>query len=113
MAIPVPQSSRTSSFGNSEMTLPLYVIVPVRVAVPGRRPIVARERTVLPEPDSPTTPRLSPLSNSMVTSLTARRFPRGVAKVTDIPSIFRSELISLTLSDQVLYERSLRTSYMK
>ena len=43
---------------------------------------MARERTVFPEPDSPTMPSVLPWSSVSDTPCTARRGPRLVAKET-------------------------------
>ena len=61
MAMPVPNSLRTSSRDISESTLPSKVMRPSRVTLlPVSRPIAARDITVFPEPDSPTMPMLVP-----------------------------------------------------
>ena len=61
MAMPVPNSLRTSSRDISESTLPSKVMRPSRVTLlPESRPMAARDITVLPEPDSPTMPILIP-----------------------------------------------------
>src|SRR6185503_14087718 len=48
----------------------------------GTRPIIASMEMLLPEPDSPTTPRISPASRSRLTSSTARSTPPMVGKRT-------------------------------
>ena len=52
--------------------------------------MMARDSTVLPEPDSPTTPRVFPCSRVNETPCTARRLPRLVAKDTSRSSTSRS-----------------------
>ena len=47
--------------------------------------MIDRDRTVLPDPDSPTTPRVLPWSSTKLTPSTARTFPRGVRN-----TVFRS-----------------------
>jgi hypothetical protein len=42
--------------------------------------MIERERTVLPEPDSPTIPRVLPRSRLKLTRSTARTMPRSVRK---------------------------------
>ena len=42
--------------------------------------MIERDSTVLPEPDSPTTPSVRPRSSVKDTPSTARTKPRGVAK---------------------------------
>ena len=42
--------------------------------------MIERDSTVLPEPDSPTTPRVLPRSSENVTPSTARTMPRAVSK---------------------------------
>ena len=104
IAIPVPHVSRTSSRDREEISLPSNVTVPVRVAVGARRPIEARERTVLPDPDSPTIPMLSPAAMSRVTPLTACRLPRLVAKEISRFSSLSIDVTVLPVVDRVVYE---------
>ena len=49
---------------------PSSMTLPVTVAVPGSNPIAARNETDFPEPDSPTTPRISPAAMSTSTPRT-------------------------------------------
>ena len=42
--------------------------------------MIERTSTDLPEPDSPTIPMVSPLSNEKLTPSTAFKIPRGVSK---------------------------------
>ncbi len=72
MAIFVPQYSRTCSLSRVRRSVPSKMILPVRCTrLPRSRPIAARENTVLPEPDSPTMPTLSPAAMSSETPRTA------------------------------------------
>ncbi len=57
IAISVPHSSRYPSELNSEMSRPSNVTRPERSAVEGSRPMIERDSTDLPDPDSPTIPR--------------------------------------------------------
>ena len=52
--------------------------------------MTARDRTVLPDPDSPTTPRVFPCSSVKETPCTARTLPRLVVKETLRSSTSRS-----------------------
>jgi hypothetical protein len=45
--------------------------------------MIVRDKTVLPEPDSPTTPIVSFSWSSKVTSVTAGTSPRGLWKTVD------------------------------
>ena len=95
MAMPVPNSLRTSSRDISESTLPSKVMRPSRVMLlPVSSPIAARDKTVFPEPDSPTIPILVPASISRSTPRTASSWPRCVAKRTLRFSSLRIEVIS-------------------
>ena len=60
------------------------------VATGGSRSMMVRTRTDFPDPDSPTTPRHSPLRKLNVTPSTARTSPRAVAKVVRRSSICSS-----------------------
>ena len=104
IAIPVPQVSRTCSRGSDEISWPSNTTVPVRVAVGASNPIDARDNTVLPEPDSPTMPMLSPAAISRETPFTACRFPRLVAKLISRFSSFSIDVTVLPDVDRVVYE---------
>ena len=54
-------------------------------AGPPRMPMTLRDRTVLPDPDSPTTPRVRPRARVNETSSTARSRPAEVRKVGGQP----------------------------
>ncbi len=52
--------------------------------------MIERNAWVLPAPDSPTTPTLSPSSMAKLRSLTAATSPSGVANRTERPSTSRT-----------------------
>ena len=82
MAILAPQMSRRVASGASTISVPSKRMDPDCVVFDrGRSPMIERDRTVLPEPDSPTMPRVSPRPSSSETPSTAVRSPRGVLKV--------------------------------
>ena len=54
------------------------------------RPMIARFETLLPEPDSPTTPSVSPRDRVKLTSETAWTTPSAVGKRTVSPRTSRS-----------------------
>ena len=76
MAICVPQKWRCSALGSVPTSRPSNLTEPVMLAVRGRMFMIERTSTDLPEPDSPTTPRVSPRSRVNDTSSTARSSPR-------------------------------------
>ena len=55
-------------------------MLPWRTTLLGSRPMIERESTDLPEPDSPTMPIVLPRSSVSDTPSTARTSPRGVLK---------------------------------
>ena len=61
------------------------------------RPMIARFETLLPEPDSPTTPSVSPRRSENVTSETAWTTPSDVGKRTVSPRT--SSSVPSALSD--------------
>ena len=97
IAISVPHLDLSSSRVNavrsifSNMTDPDFLAVLIVSS-----PMVARESTVFPEPDSPTIPRLSPGFNSNETSFTACNSPRAVANLTSRFFTLRKSLTALT-----------------
>ena len=68
-------SERWSSSSPSKRTEP-----PRTASASLMRPMIERDSTVLPEPDSPTTPIASPRAIDSDTPSTARTTPRGVRK---------------------------------
>ena len=78
IAISSPHRARISSFGRPEISLPSKWTDPVRSAVLGNRPMIERDSTDLPEPDSPTMPSVRPRSRRRETPPTAWSAPRGV-----------------------------------
>ena len=69
--------------------------------------MIERNSWVLPEPDSPTTPRLSPGATAKLTSLTAATSPSGVAKRVVSPSTASSEACGSVWSGLVWSERAM------
>ena len=78
IAISVPQMPRITSGEAPVMSCASYRTVPVTSALLGSSPMIERERTVLPDPDSPTMPSVLPRSIVKVTPSTAPTSPRGV-----------------------------------
>ena len=82
IAISRPRTSRISPGVSwrrsrpSKTTLPWYVTEPSWA----RMSMMERDRTLLPEPDSPTMPSTRPCSSSNDTPSTARAIPLGVTK---------------------------------
>ena len=64
MEIVLPRRRESCLSFSSNILWPSISISPLMVAVRGSRPITARELTDLPEPDSPTMARASPLCTS-------------------------------------------------
>ena len=87
MEILLPLTSRTSASLILRMSLPLKSTSPpaMRPGGTGTRRMSARLVTLLPEPDSPTMPRVSPLRSSKLTPSTAFRRPSSSLKY-----VFRS-----------------------
>ena len=81
MAISGPQKCFISDFFIVDMSRPANVTVPLmsRAGPFWSSPMMVRPRTDLPEPDSPTMPRVSPAETWIETPSTARNWPRGVA----------------------------------
>ena len=81
IAISLPHTPRMSFGARPRMSCPSKRTAPPRwVPRRGTRPMMVRDSTVLPEPDSPTTPSALPRSSENVTPSTARTTPRGVVK---------------------------------
>ncbi len=81
MAISRPQILRRSRSDMVVSSTPSNCTVPPRSTLRlGRRPMIERDRMVLPEPDSPTTPSVLPRSRVRLTPSTARTVPSGVMK---------------------------------
>ncbi len=89
MAIPEPRTLRNSEGASPSSSLPLKRTEPVTREVPGSRPRVASMVTVLPEPDSPTTPSTWPGSTDRLTPRTAETSPSAVGNVTSRSAISR------------------------
>ena len=101
IAILVPQSPRISSLLKVRSSCPSSFTLPVRFTLrPRSKPIDARDITVLPEPDSPTIPILSPLLITSDTPRTAFKGPRAVSNVISKFSISNRGLICVTLCRQ-------------
>ena len=80
IAIFAPHRVRSVLSSAPTISVPSKTIEPLCVVVRrGSSPIIERERTVLPDPDSPTMPSVSPRPSSRDTPSTARTRPRGVA----------------------------------
>ena len=77
-----PQICCSWRFGAWRRSAPLNRTRPVGVSVffRGSSPMIDRDSTVLPEPDSPTMPRVRPPSSVNVTPSTARTSPRDDLK---------------------------------
>src|SRR5690242_7825475 len=74
-----PQRPRSSSSVAVTRSWPSNMAEPDRSTFFfGSRPMMLRDSTVLPEPDSPTTPSVRPRSSEKLTPSTARASPRGV-----------------------------------
>ncbi len=74
----VPQYDRSAASSRPSMRSPWNVTSPERSAVDGRRPMIERDSTDLPQPDSPTSPSVRPRSSVNETPSTAVTTPRGV-----------------------------------
>ncbi len=85
-----PRSVRQPAGDNARRSMRCHVKVSASTRTGGgSRPSVARNVTVLPEPDSPTTPRHSPRCTSRSTPSTARTAPRSPWNVTRRPPMRR------------------------
>src|SRR5579883_2832537 len=91
MARRSPRRSRSAWSGSARRSRPSKRMWPVTFAVRlGKRPITARKVTLLPEPDSPTTPSVRPRATPSETPSTARvTRPASPRKLT-----LRSEISS-------------------
>ena len=79
MAMRAPHSDRSVAAGAPTSSWPSKRTDPVRSTLsPVSSPITERASTVLPEPDSPTTPRVRPWRSVSEAPSTARRVPRSV-----------------------------------
>src|SRR5688572_2792580 len=81
MDIFTPLISFSSSTGRLRISLPLNCTLPSARPFLASRPMTDMKIWLLPEPDSPTMPRVSPALIAKLTSLTARTVPSGVEKV--------------------------------
>src|ERR1700760_1110589 len=94
---------------------PRYFTLPVARPLPERSPMVARKSWLLPEPDSPTTPRHSPSPMVKLALRTACTSPSGVEKRTSrlltskigwvISAIRGGEGIAQAVADEVEAEQ--------
>src|SRR5690348_11804611 len=86
IAISFPRISRSRLGFVVRRSSPFHSAVPDEIAVRlGLRPMIVRQVTLLPDPDSPTMPRVWPLSTENETPSTARTTPSSVLKY-----VFRS-----------------------
>ena len=94
MVIWAPHTWRSSAGSRVVISWPANRTEPLRsTSRVGSRPMIDRESTVFPEPDSPTTPRVSPRSKVRETPSTARTVPREVRK-----AVWRSSTTSRGLA---------------
>src|SRR4051794_234354 len=90
IAISLPRPLRSSSGGSVSRSRPLNSTSPeITVRARLSRPMIARFETLLPEPDSPTMPRVSPRDSVNDTSETAWTMPSEVGKRTVRPRTSR------------------------
>src|SRR4029450_2019500 len=87
-----PRRRRRSRSPSSTMLRPPNWIVPSMTAPRGRRPMIPRPSVDLPQPDSPTSPSVSPVPISNETPSTARTGPRLVPYQTLRSSTVRTAL---------------------
>src|SRR4051812_28807487 len=92
IATSLPRILRSSLFFSLSRSRPLNIAVPltIRPGGMGIRPSSASVETLLPEPDSPTIPRISPGKSSYETPSTAWTIPSSVLNSTARSSIARS-----------------------
>jgi hypothetical protein len=83
MAICAPHMWRISLAPVASSSRPSNLTLPVRVALLGVRPMIERDSTDLPEPDSPTMPSVLPRLTVNDTLLTARTKPRSEVNVVE------------------------------
>src|SRR4051794_20314781 len=83
MAISLPRICSISVSRNAGSDWPRNTMSPVIFAERGRRPRMASELTLFPDPDSPTMPTVSFSSMSKVSESTARTSPSSVGKLTE------------------------------
>src|SRR5512134_999280 len=81
MDIFTPLISFSCSTGRLRISLPLNCTLPSARPFLASRPMTDMKIWLLPEPDSPTMPSVSPALMAKLTSLTARTAPSGVAKL--------------------------------
>ena len=94
MEIWEPHSWRRDLAGALRISWPMNRTEPVRTTPSrGTSPMIERESTVLPDPDSPTMPTVSPRSRVRETPLTALSAPAAVEKV-----VWRSSTSSRVVS---------------
>ena len=81
IAISFPRISRISLSLKVRRSQPSNMISPSKRTEPSlaRISIMVRDKTLLPEPDSPTMPRVFPRSKENDTPSTARAMPLGVS----------------------------------
>ena len=114
IAMPEPKRFRTSSLLMAVNSWPSKMTVPERFTLlPCNKPIAARHITVLPLPDSPTTPTLVPAGISISTPRTASSEPRGVSKLIDMFLTLNNELILWPHDCRVLNARRRRDGSSK
>ena len=86
-AIERARSWRSASGASVVSSRPSSLTRPLMRALGGSRRSTARASMVLPDPDSPTMPRVRPAASVRLTWSTARSGPRAVASSTPTPSI--------------------------
>src|SRR5581483_5130329 len=114
MATSSPRNFCSSRFFSFSRSLPLNVAVPltIRPGGCGMSPRIDIVETLLPEPDSPTMPRISPGKTSYEMSSTACTMPSSVRNSTTRfrmertgsgtnPALLRIECVAQTVADEV------------
>ena len=81
-----PRNLRRRSGSSRTRSCPSNITRPLSFAFFGSNCRMARDSMVLPQPDSPTTPRVRPAPMARSTRSTARRLPRGVGRSTETSS---------------------------
>src|SRR5579862_5132707 len=110
-----PRSRLSARCGWPSISSPRYLTLPVARPFVASRPMVARKSWLLPEPDSPTTPRHSPSSMVKLALRTACTSPSGVWKRTSrlvtskigwlMSAILRVEGVAQAVADEVEAEQ--------
>src|SRR5579862_1291685 len=113
-----PRSRLSARCGWPSISSPRYLTLPVARPFVASSPMVARKSWLLPEPDSPTTPRHSASPTVRFSDLTACTSPSGVAKWTSrsliskigaaISAILGIEGIAQPIADEVEAEQGHR-----